>query len=308
MLIPLEQFALIRFSGSDARAFLHGQLTCDVAGLPPGRSTYGGYCSPKGRVLATFLLWSSGEDLYLQLPALLRDPVRKQISKYILRAKVGVADASGEWSLAGVAGPDARNVVERVVGDVPRQAHAVLHTPAATAIGLPGDRHLLVVARNEAAVLESLSPTAERRGPEYWDWLDIRSGIPVILPATQEAFVPQMLNLDLIGGVSFEKGCYPGQEIVARMHYRGTLKQRMYLAHINGRDPPRPGDRLYSPDFGRQASGTVVNAAASPDGGYDLLASVQIASAGRGELRWGAPDGPAVTLLELPYLSGRAAA
>jgi folate-binding protein YgfZ len=131
--------------------------------------------------------------------------------------------------------------------------------------------------------------------------LEIRAGIPVVTPTTQEAFVPQMVNLDLIGGVSFEKGCYPGQEIVARMHYRGTLKQRMYLAHVAGTDSPQAGDKLYSPAFGAQASGTIVNAARSPEGGHDLLASIQIASAAKGEVHLKSPDGPALQLLPLPY-------
>jgi folate-binding Fe-S cluster repair protein YgfZ len=110
-----------------------------------------------------------------------------------------------------------------------------------------------------------------------------------------------MVNLDLIGGVSLSKGCYPGQEIVARMHYRGTLKQRMYLANIPGSDAPRPAEKLYSPDFGEQACGTIVNAARSPEGGHDVLAVIQIASAEKGDLHWKMPQGPALTLKPLPY-------
>jgi folate-binding protein YgfZ len=173
-------------------------------------------------------------------------------------------------------------------------------------IRLPGDRYEIVAANKSPAVIESLSDGAEKADPDYWDWLDIRAGVPVILPATQEAFVPQMVNLDLIGGVSLTKGCYPGQEIVSRMHYRGTLKQRMYLANIAESGRPLPGERLYSPDFGEQACGTVVNAARSPEGGHDVLAVIQIASAEKGDIHWKAADGVPLKFLTLPYAVGMA--
>lgn len=297
----LAQFGLIRFSGVEAQTFLHNQLSCDVAALTPGKSTYGSYCTPKGRVLATFLLWRSREDFFMQLPSPLREPIQKQLSRYILRAKVKATDASLDWKLLGVAGKDAAARVQRAVGDVPRSAHDVINTQDAMVIRLPGDRYEIVAANKSPGIIESLSDGAEKADPDYWDWLDIRAGIAVILPATQEAFVPQMMNLDLIGGVSLTKGCYPGQEIVSRMHYRGTLKQRMYLASIAGSDRPQPGEKLYSSDFGEQACGTIVNAARSSEGGHDVLAVIQIASAERGAVRWKTPDGPALRMLTLPY-------
>jgi len=160
----------------------------------------------------------------------------------------------------------------------------------------------IVAARNKVqALLASLASGAEKAGADYWDWLDIRAGIPTILPATQEAFVPQMVNLDLIGGVSLTKGCYPGQEIVSRMHYRGTLKQRMYLANIAGSEVPRPAEKLYSPDFGEQACGTIVNAARSPEGGHDVLAVIQIAGAEKRDVHWKALVGPKLGFAQLPY-------
>jgi folate-binding protein YgfZ len=298
----LAYFGLVRFSGAEAQSFLHNQLTCDVGALAPGRSTYGGYCTPKGRLLATFLLWRSGEDFFMQLPSPLREPIQKQLSKFILRAKVKAADASSEWTLLGAAGSDAGALVRSAVGTIPTAIHQVTQASGATVIKLPGDRYEIVAAREKAQALEeSISSGAEKTGSDHWDWLDIRAGVPVILLATQEAFVPQMLNLDLIGGVSLSKGCYPGQEIVARMHYRGTLKQRMYLASIAGSEAPQPGDKLYSPGFGEQACGTIVNAARSPEGGHDVLAVIQIASAGKGDVHWKSPDGTALKMLPLPY-------
>jgi folate-binding protein YgfZ len=298
----LVHLGLVRFSGTEAHAFLHNQLTCDVGALASGSSTYGAYCTPKGRILATFLLWRVGEDFFMQLPTSLREPIQKQLSKYILRAKVKAADASSEWALLGIAGKDSEAVVRQAVGAVPGAVHDVTQTPEATVIKLPGERYGIGATRDKApAILASLAATAEKAGADYWDWLDIRAGIATILPATQEAFVPQMVNLDLIGGVSLTKGCYPGQEIVARMHYRGTLKQRMYLANVGGTDQPQPAEKLYSPDFGEQACGTIVNAARSPEGGYDVLAVMQIASADKGDVRWKAPGGPVLKFMQLPY-------
>jgi folate-binding protein YgfZ len=298
----LAQFGLIRFSGEEAQTFLHSQLTCDVEGLKAGRSTYGAYCTPKGRVLVSFLLWRAEDGFFMQLPFSLREPIQKQISKYILRSKVKATDATPEWALAGVMGKDAAALVRRVAGQAPQAAHEVAETPAATTIRLPGDRFEIAVARDKApAMLEALAAGAGKADAEQWQLEIIRAGVPVILPPTQEEFVPQMINLDLIGGVSYEKGCYPGQEIVARMHYRGTLKQRAYLANINASEQPQPGEKLYSPDFGEQACGTVVNAARSPEGGHDLLAVLQISAADKGNLHWKSPDGPALKLLPLPY-------
>ena len=297
----LSHLGLVRFTGAEAQTFLHNQLTCDVAALASGKSTYGGYCNPKGRVLATFLLWRRGEDYFMQLPSPLREPTQKQLSKFILRAKVK-AEVTDEWVLFGVAGKDAGALVKHAVGAAPAMDHNVAEVSGTMVIKLPGERYQIVAPRENAqAILALLASGSEKAAPEHWDWLDICAGVPVILPATQEAFVPQMVNLDLVGGVSLTKGCFPGQEIVARMHYRGTLKQRMYLASVATTDRLQPGDKLYSPDFGEQACGTIVNAAPSPEGGQDVLAVVQIASAEKGDVQWKSPGGPALRLKQLPY-------
>jgi folate-binding protein YgfZ len=299
----LSHLGLIRFSGPDAQAFLHSQLSCDVAALKPGRSTYGAYCTPKGRMLASFLLWRAVEhDFYLQLPSSLRETIQKQLTKFILRSKVKATDATGERAPIGVAGGSAGEAVRRATGQAPKDAHEVAVSADAMVLRLPLDRYEVVAAREKApAMLAALAEGGEKKDAEHWDWLEIRAGVPMVLPPVQEELVPQMANLDLIGGVSYEKGCYPGQEIVARMHYRGTLKQRMYRANVATDGKVEPGSKLYSPAFGDQACGTVINAARSPEGGYDLLAAIQITAAKTGEVRWNAPDGPAVTLLSLPY-------
>jgi tRNA-modifying protein YgfZ len=302
LVCDLPPLATLRFSGDDARAFLQGQLTCDVSGLAPDRSVYGAYCTPKGRMLANFLLWSAEGAFLMQAPAALREPLQKRLSMYILRSRVKAEDASGNWVAIGVAGKGAAELVRDAVGVVPDAMHGVAHRDSATVLHLPVDRYEILARREVASrIKEALAKEAAIAEPEFWEWLDVRAGVPTIAPETQEEFVPQMANLDLIGGVSFSKGCYPGQEIVARMHYRGTLKQRMYLATTEAGARPQPGDKLYSPAFGKQACGTIVNAAASPEGGIDTLAVIQIAAAEQGDIRWKLPDGPALTLLTLPY-------
>ena len=262
----LDHLGVIGVAGPDAQSFLQGQLTCDVNTLSLNSSTYGSYCNPKGRVLATFLLWHSAGGYFLQLPAGLREAIQKRLALYVLRAKVSVTDAGAGGTTLGLAGQDTAARIERVLGAVPRAEHALAQTPEATAIRLPLERYLVLAARDTApAILAKVAQDAAAAAPEYWDWLDIRAGVPAITAPTQGEFVPQMLNQDLIGGLSFSKGCYPGQEIVARMHFLGRLKSRLYLASVAAEpgNGPRPGDKLYSPDLGEQASGTIVNAARS---------------------------------------------
>jgi folate-binding protein YgfZ len=298
----LDRTGLMLFAGEEAQSFLQGQLSCDVGALAPGKSTYGSYCTPKGRILATFLLWRSGRNFFMQLPAALRESIQKRISMFILRAKVTPSDASDTCARFGVAGNEAAEVIENVFGDAPAATHDVKHVQDATVIRLSPDRFEIVVPAEKAALIhDALKQRVEEGKPGRWEWLDVRAGIPWIAPATQEAFVPQMVNLDLIGGVSFAKGCYPGQEIVARMHYRGQVKQRTHLVHIATQAAPEPGDKLYSADMGGQSSGMIVNAAPAPAGGYDALAAIQTSSVEAGDVRWKALDGPALEFLSLPY-------
>lgn len=298
----LSGLGLIGLSGIDAQSFLHGQVTCDINGLAPDASRYGGYCSPKGRLLATFLVWRNADGYTLQLPAALREAVQKRLSMFILRAQVKAADVTGAHVRFGVGGSGAQALVGKIVAPVPETVHGVAHAGDITLLNLPGGRIEIVAPAEQAPALHhALSTGATATGIAAWDLVEIHAGVPVILPATQEAFVPQMVNLDLIGGVSYTKGCYPGQEIVARMHYLGRLKQRAFLAHLDGGGTPQAGDALYSADFGEQSSGTVVNAAATPAGGHDVLAVIQMASAQAGPVHWKSTGGPVLAIRPLPY-------
>jgi hypothetical protein len=296
----LSQLGVVAFRGEDTVAFLQGQLTNDLRGLHPDGAQWNGYCSPKGRLLGNFLVWRQGEDFCLQMSGDIAAGLLKRLSMFIMRAKVKGRDASDENVRLVVAGPAAAAAVGAAMGALPERA---MHT-AAVASGLivrvGEDKFVLSVVPERAAdVWQSLRGAATPVGAPVWDWLRLGAGIPMIVAATQEAFVPQMVNLEVIGGVSFQKGCYPGQEIVARSQYLGKLKRRMFLAHADRE--ARPGEGVFSADMEGQASGTVVNAAPAPEGGCDLLAVVQVESARTQTLHLGDPAGAPLTLKPLPY-------
>lgn len=297
----LSHWSLIRAAGADAEAFLQGQLTNDVRQLGSG-SQLSGYCTAQGRMLALFRLFKRDGNFYLQLPAALRESVLKRLRMFVLRAKVTLEVADDELSRIGVAGPGVEAGLRARLGALPAQPDEGTSTGALTVLRLRGPHPRFEIVGPYVDLERLWSDLALTLvGAGAWAWLDISAGVPTVLPATVEAFVPQMTNLELLGGVNFKKGCYPGQEIVARTHYLGRLKQRMYRAHVDDTQAPKAGDPLYAPNFGEQTAGTIVDAQPAPEGGYDLLAVAQIASADVGVLSLRAPDGPSVTLLPLPY-------
>jgi folate-binding protein YgfZ len=288
--------------GADARSFLHGQLSCDVEGLADDAAVYGAYCTAKGRVLANFLLWAGAGTFFLLLPRSLAPGIRKRLQMFVLRSKVTLDDRSDALAVLGAAGPAASGVVAGLVGTVPTAPLKVARGGDASAIAIDGRRFVLVAPVAAApAIWDGLAGTLAPVGAPCWEWLEIASGLPWITAATQDQFVPQMANLELIGGVNFRKGCYPGQEIVARMQYLGKPKRRLFLAHVDTEVSPAPGESLVADDAGDQSAGTVVNAAPAPDGGVDLLAVVQTASADGANVRLGSSAGPALRFRPLPY-------
>ncbi len=302
ILCDLSHFSLLYFSGEDSRAFLHSQLSSDVQKLTAATAQYSSYCTPKGRVLASFLLWQSAEGYFAQLHSGLRESVQNRLIKFVLRSKVKISEASGTHVSLGLAGNKAEILAKKCFGAVPQPVLGAVHYQSATIIRLSPDRFQIITASEQAPALwEKLSRSATTVGNRCWDWLNIRDGIPVITPATQEQFVPQMLNMEIIGAVNFSKGCYPGQEIIARTQHLGMLKRRMYLANIRSDTSPQPGEELFSGDAQGQASGMIVNATASPEGGYDVLAVIQIASTYTEDVHWKSPGGPTLKLLPLPY-------
>jgi folate-binding protein YgfZ len=297
----LSPLATMRITGPDAAAFLQGQFTSDVAALDLGSAQYSAWCTPKGRMLANFLLLRTGAATFeLLLSASLIDAMRKRLAMFVLRSKVAIEDASGESVRIGVGGPAAEAALRTASIEVPARLQSRTFD-GGSIVALPGRRYVgLVQPAFAERFWDRMSNAARAAGFPVWQWLTIRAGIPIVTAATTDRLVPQMANWDALEGVSFRKGCYTGQEIIARTQYLGRLKERTFLAHVDG-PPSPPGEKLYSPAFGEQSCGTVLNAAPAPGGGSDLVASMQVAAMQSGDIRIGSPDGRAITLLPLPY-------
>lgn len=292
--VPLADQGLIRVSGEDAASFLHNLLTNDITHLAEGQARHAGLCTAKGRLIASFLIWREGPDYLLQLSADILPGILKKLSMFVLRSKVKLADASGEWTLIGVAG-----VAGSQVG--PTEPMRTASYRGGTAIRLDANRCVLAVPPGEVANVASELGTLTLGQLNDWHLAEIAAGIPRIVAATQEAFVPQMVNYEMaaIGGVSFQKGCYPGQEIVARTHYLGKVKRRMYRASLDA--PVAPGTDVFTPETGEQHCGALVLTAPVSAGGYECLVVVQSSGAEAGEVHVGSPTGPRLKMLPLPY-------
>ncbi|MCP5278764.1 MAG: folate-binding protein YgfZ [Thiobacillus sp.] len=301
VLADLSNYGLIGFAGEEAQTFLHAQITNDLRGLRENTAVFAGYLSPKGRMLANFLVMKRGGDLLVMLPASLREAIQKRLSMFILRSKVKARDASAEWVRLGLAGPDAaRLAVEALGTSLPEGIMGMAHNDKAFVLRLGDDRFDLFLAPEAARDMwKMLAATARPVGAPAWDWLLINAGIPAVLPATQDHFVPQMANMEVLGGVSFSKGCYPGQEIVARSQYLGKVKRRLFLAHVDA--PAHPGDELYAPEPADQSCGLVANAAPAPGGGWDALVVALSPSVEAGVVHLKARDGTKLAFRPLPY-------
>jgi len=304
VVVDLSGFALIRVSGADAQAFLQGQLSNDVRAVDAVRSQLSSYNTPKGRMLAILRLVRRGDDYLLQLPQDLADAVLKRLRMFVLRSKVLLEQSDGELACFGLCGPGVAARATPLLGELPVAPDGCTARDDVTILALPGPAtRLQVVApvKKAVALWQALATHCQPVGMAAWRWLDIEAGIPNIFPGTVEEFVPQMTNLELVGGVSFKKGCYPGQEIVARMQYLGQLKQRMYRAVVDTDNCPRPGERLFTPEHGEQAAGTVVDAQPAPNGGCDLLGVIRLPDTDGAAVHLGSLSGPKLGFRPLPY-------
>jgi folate-binding protein YgfZ len=270
------------------------------------------YNSPKGRVLATLLLTRQGDTVLAQLPGQIAEPVRKRLAMYILRSKVKAELVTERYIKIGLGGPTAMHIIDglgatQLKADFDVCRAQPLGREARTSIDfvlkLPGNRYQFMVASADTAIglwNELRAAGAQVANAAAWGWLSVMSGIPEVEGPVQEQFVAQMLNLELLGGISFNKGCYPGQEIIARTQYRGEIKRRTLLAHTPAAVRPDAGTAIFATSSGHTV-GAVVNAAPSPDGGHDMLICIHLDQADRRPLRLSATDGPPVELLPMPY-------
>jgi tRNA-modifying protein YgfZ len=313
----LSHLGLISVCGPDKNDFLQGQLTCDVRRLAVDHSLIGAYCNYKGRVLACFRLFQCKENYYMELPRPLVQPTLNRLRKYILRAKVKLEDASDIFARIGVISRT-QNIhlilgkgITSGIANMP--GNGVRHTDNLTLIRLPGSIPRFELHYPSKELHHILGSLEEANitlvSAELWRLLDILAGMPIVYPQTTEAFLPQMLNLHLLDGISFHKGCYVGQETIARTQYLGKIKQRMLLAQVDSSTPPYPGDLLFSSykaafinsESVVQSVGRLVDVTRHPDGGYAVLGVVLKHAAENAILQLGRPGGSILHLAPLPY-------
>lgn len=288
----LSELSLISVTGEDAGTFLHAQLTADIRSLPVGQGTLAGWCDPKGRLLAIFRVFRSADNNFLlALPNKSVPDVMPRLRMFVLRAHVRIEEPNPRMRLLGAAGAEAGRLISEAV------------SASVFSIGVPSENiiHALVPDDGLASIQAALKSQQWLAEPE-WNSIEIAAGLPQVVQATSGEFIPQMVNLDLVGGVSFNKGCYPGQEIVARLHFRGGLKSRM-LRMASTESGIQPGDPVFFPEtFGDQVAGRVVTACAVKTGGSELLVVAPLAVKSGGDLFLRSPDsGLKLSLLELPY-------
>lgn len=296
---PLSQLAPILAEGPDAASFLHGQLSQDVLLLPEGQARHAAYCSVKGRMLADFLMFKAGpEQIVLLLDAEVLPATLKRLSMFVMRAKAKLSNGSEPWAVVGGVGAKALTAMGGMADQSALSVQPGTH--GGWVIRLPdvlGAIRSLWVGPREASndLLNSLPSLPA----QVWPWLEVMSGIARIQLPTVDQFVPQMVNFEVIGGVNFKKGCYPGQEIVARSQYRGTLKRRLHLAHCDAL--ASVGQEVFSADDPGQPAGLVANAAPIPGGqGCSVLMELKLAHA-HSVLSLGGAEGPRLSIAALPY-------
>ncbi|MEK8090895.1 folate-binding protein [Thermithiobacillus plumbiphilus] len=305
ILCDLSQYGLIRVSGPDAEKFLQGQFSNDIRLVTPERGQLSSYSNPKGRMLANFFIFRWQDAYWLLLSADLSAGVVERLKKFRLMAKAEIEDLSSEYVRIGLAGPDAQSLLTKATAraDLPTTDWASVDAGDMLIAQLPwaGVQARLVIGKPEATqeIWGKLVQAGARPSGELpWNLLQIRAGIGLVSRNTTEKFIPQELNLEVLGGINFKKGCYPGQEIVARTKYLGRQKSRTYrlLSPISS----DPGTSIHGSTLEGQAIGQLVACAPNGKGKYECLAVLRIDNAGE-DLRLASERGPELVVLDLPY-------
>ena len=304
VLADLSHYALIEASGDDVTEFLQGQLTNDIKLVTDHMGQLSAYCNPKGRILASFRIFKRQEHYFLQLRSDIMEATLKRLRMFVMRSKVELVNRSDELSRMGIAGVNATKILSSLFNTLPQNADESCTENEITLIKLPG-----ILPRYEAhgtfekikELWEKLQNDAVAIGENSWNLLTIRAGVPEIVSETVEAFVPQMVNLQAINSLSFTKGCYPGQEVVARMHYLGKLKRRLFIGNAKTNTLPISGESIMTSDENEQKAGQIVTASWSNDENIEFLAVLQIEKAAENELHIKSNTGPTIQLTDLPY-------
>ncbi len=305
ILVDLSHLGIIEAKGEDCDDFLQGQLTNDIRQLTPEMSQLSSYCSPKGRMLALMRIFKSDDDTFMLLPHEILEATLKRLTMFVMRSQVTLTDVTDDRVCFGISGAEAKSAIQGHIDQIPEDGADICSQNGTHIISLAAQqpRYIIITSAEKAqAIWQALTPQFTITSRSQWDLLDIEAGLPDIVSATVEAFVPQMVNLHHLNGVNFKKGCYTGQEVVARMQYLGKLKRIMYHAHVETESIPLAGDEVESPEStSGQGAGKIVTAAPSPNGGYELLVVAEIASIEKGTLHLKGEKGATLSVIELPY-------
>lgn len=310
--IMLKQTGLLCLEGDDAVQFIHNQLSNDIEHLGASQSRLAAWCNPQGRMLALFHVWKSGGKIWLTVPCDILPALQKRLQMYVLRSKVTITNESGNRTILGIGGEKGNQALSGYFESLPSEPFGKMENEygvlvrVADAFGYP--RYLLSISEERLQAVESqLSAVLSVCDESGWTLGDIKAGTPQITLPVQDKFIPQMVNLEQAGGLSFKKGCYPGQEVVARTQYKGTVKRRMFHGMVElpfGENPPVDVNMTAGADIvdpSGQVCGTIVSAARRDNNRVDFLAVVQTEVIGKEALRAEKADGPLITWIPLPY-------
>nr|WP_314860395.1 folate-binding protein [uncultured Undibacterium sp.] len=301
----IQDLSLIQASGDDAAGFLHNQLSNDVEHLSDTQSRYAAYCTPKGRMLASFLYWKIDADIVLQYSASLQPALQKRLQMFVMRSKVKLEDISEQFAVVGLGGSAAEAFLLTQFSELPSAINDKVSNAAGTLIRLHdafnSARYQWIVAHAKFAEISShIGANLQKVDDSIWRLGNIHAGLPQVVEQSKEKFVPQMINFELIGGVNFRKGCYPGQEIVARSQYLGKLKRRMAIALVKS-DAVNVAMEIFSDNDPSQPCGMIVNAERNLSDEFACLVEIKLADQEQGKVHLGASDGPILNFLPLPY-------
>lgn len=304
VICDLSHLGLLELKGDDAFTFIQGQVTNDIKLLDGNHAHYTGYCSPKGRLLALFLAFSHYDHIHLQMPKELIESIAKRLKMYVMRSKVEITDVSASIIKFGISGANATELLKPIFKELPQVDYELVSLDNGALIKLPGNPvtntaryEIFTDALNAPIIWQALAENAKPVGAECWEWLEIQAGIPEVTLKTQEEFVPQMLNLDALNAINYKKGCYTGQEIVARTHYLGKVKRRTQLAHIASISMPKVGSDVV--DSNQQAIGKIVRSTPAIEAGFDVLVECRLENLAKDGIFW---QDHALIIKSIPYV------
>ena len=303
-LCELSAYGIIQASGEDAQSFLHGQFTNDLNHVTETISQISGYCNPKGRLLSVFRIFMRDNKYFLVMPKDVIEPVLKKLTMFKLMAKVELTDVTNDFPIFGMAGSKTESILSENNIQFPDKIHHCIHIEETTAINIPGTTtRVLFISTPEKSqsMWNAFAQNSKIDSSNIWQLFDVHAGIPQITGETFESFTPQMVNLELIDGVNFQKGCYPGQEVVARTHYLGKPNRRMYCINIICESTPTVGENIYSLTDGDQAVGKIVTTQFLSEKTYLALAVLRTVKENANDLRIESSNNSEINFVPLPY-------